>query len=111
MKTVFVCNTKQILPQKPFIFQIEKYEQVIIFNSGEEFFAVENRCPHAGALLNESEIEGRMLTCIWHGWQFDLKSGRCLNDPWAQLKSYEINVKNGEVFLLLPEANKSEGTK
>ena len=68
---IFVWNSKD----KPFIFNLNSQEQVAIFKTEEGFFAVENRCPHAGAFLHEGMVSDNILTCIWHGWRFDLETG------------------------------------
>lgn len=38
-------------------------------------YAIENRCPHAGDPLSEGTLEGRIVTCPAHGWQFDVSTG------------------------------------
>ena len=40
---------------------------VVLVRLGDEVRALENSCPHAGAPLSEGFIEGRLLTCAWHG--------------------------------------------
>ena len=70
---------------------------IAIFNIKGEFFGLLNRCPHQGAALCEGpliglaqssdpgEIEytrlGEILRCPWHGWEFDLRTGKSHCDP------------------------------
>lgn len=66
-------------------------------------FALDGVCPHAGGPLAEGMVRGTTVTCPWHGWQFDVTSGRhCLN---ANLKhaSFPTSVENGDVWVELPE--------
>lgn len=46
-----------------------------LFRVAEDIYAIENRCPHAGDPLNEGTLEGTIVTCRAHGWQFDLRTG------------------------------------
>lgn len=68
-----------------------------VFNVGGEFLAIRNRCPHQGAPLCEGRLwgaltatapgayaysrGGEILACLWHGWEFDLRTGQSLCDP------------------------------
>lgn len=59
------------------------------------FYACRNACPHRGLSLEKSLLEGAVLTCPWHGYQFDLRQGgRCLNDPALRLNSLPLTVEN-----------------
>ena len=48
---------------------------VAIFNVGGEFFALDGICPHQGGPLGKGQLSGKIITCPWHGWQFDVQSG------------------------------------
>jgi len=62
-------------------------------------FAIANRCPHEGYPLSEGTIgPGCVLTCNWHNWKFDLRSGAALvgRDP---VRTYEVTERGGEIFI------------
>jgi 3-phenylpropionate/trans-cinnamate dioxygenase ferredoxin subunit len=80
-----------------------------IFNVGGEFFAIRDRCPHQGASLCRGELYATLdsagpgdyahggsqliLRCPWHGWEFDLRSGRSSCDPTRiRVRRYEVQV-------------------
>jgi 3-phenylpropionate/trans-cinnamate dioxygenase ferredoxin subunit len=80
-----------------------------VFNVDGEFYAIRNRCPHQGAPLCEGKLWGvlsadvpgvfrysahkEILTCVWHGWEFDLKTGQSWCDPRRlRVRSYTVNV-------------------
>jgi nitrite reductase/ring-hydroxylating ferredoxin subunit len=46
-----------------------------LFRVGERIHALENLCPHAGDPLSEGTLEGAIVTCRAHGWQFDVRTG------------------------------------
>lgn len=100
---IFVCHLSEISPDRPFVFTHLQRLQIVIFHAVSGYVAVENRCPHAGAYLHEGQLSGNILTCHWHGWSFDLKSGQCLNEYWARLKRYEIQIECEKLYLLTEE--------
>lgn len=49
---------------------------VALFHVEGEVFALDGICSHQGGPLGEGELNGCMVTCPWHGWQYDVRSGR-----------------------------------
>ena len=51
-----------------------------VYNVEGEIHVLDGICPHAGGPLGQGALEGNVITCPWHGWQFDVTTGRhCLN--------------------------------
>ncbi len=74
-------------------------KQVAVFNIGGQFHALENLCGHRGGPLADGHCEGVIVTCPWHGWTFDVKTGACLNAPGFDQKKFKTKVENGEIFV------------
>lgn len=88
---------------------------VAVFNVEGQVFALSNHCPHHGGPLCHGRIsgavlpsqpyeyrygrEGRVLTCPWHGWEFDIESGRTIFDPSVRVKIYEARIEKDEIVL------------
>jgi nitrite reductase/ring-hydroxylating ferredoxin subunit len=71
---------------------------VAVFCSGEEVYAVDNRCPHMGFPLSKGTVQGGILTCHWHHARFDLQSGGTF-DPFADdVQVYPTRVVDGQVW-------------
>ena len=85
---------------------------IALFNVKGEFFAIANRCPHEGADLCKGKIvalieadepgvvrlsrHGELVRCPWHGWEFDIRTGKSWCDPArTRVKSYEVAVETG----------------
>ena len=68
---------------------------------GGGFYAVENFCPHRGAPLADGDLRGPVVTCDWHGWRFDVRSGHCLNRPDTPVESYEVVVEDGWIKIVV----------
>src|ERR1051325_275738 len=55
-------------------------KQIALFRTTNgDVYAVNNRCPHGGSPLAGGTVEERTLTCDWHNWKFDLRSGAYLH--------------------------------
>ena len=67
-------NVKQVLVDS---------REVLLAKVDGEYYAVDNRCPHMGARLARGKLEGTVVTCPWHGSQFDLRDGRVIH--WTQV--------------------------
>jgi nitrite reductase/ring-hydroxylating ferredoxin subunit len=61
--------------------------------------AFQGRCPHQGAALVEGELDGGVLTCAAHRWQFDATNGHGLNPRSVRLKSFPVHVVGGKVLI------------
>jgi nitrite reductase (NADH) small subunit len=74
---------------------------VAVFAAGDDVIATQGRCPHASGPLHEGEVDGDRLTCPWHGWSFDLRSGACEEDPELVLQRYEVVLAGDEIMVRL----------
>lgn len=73
---------------------------VALFNVNGVFHAIDNTCPHRGGPLGEGFLDGSVVTCPWHGWQFDVTTGRSPFMP-VGVKVFEVKVEGDEVFVNL----------
>lgn len=89
--------------------------EVAVFNVDGALFAVANACPHHGGPLCHGRVsgtrlpgapyehrfgrEGRILTCPWHGWEFDLETGAAMFDPDVRVRRFDIAVEADEIVL------------
>lgn len=72
---------------------------VALFNVGGQFHAMDGVCPHAGGPLGDGVLTGSTITCPWHGWQFDVTTGKhCLNQRIEHTR-YPVKVEQDEVFV------------
>jgi nitrite reductase (NADH) small subunit len=89
---------------------------VTVISAGDDFYAIHDRCPHMGASMCQGTLSGtfvpagpqelvydkhdRVIRCPWHGWEFDLETGRSLLEPKRfGLKTYRVSVADGVVVL------------
>ena len=74
-------------------------KQLAIFEHSNGVLACNNRCPHEGYPLSEGSLDGKcVLTCNWHNWKFDLKSGSNLYGG-DRLRIYPTQTRNGDIWV------------
>lgn len=77
------------------------HRQLAVFNVGGEFLATANACVHQGGYLGDGFLDGEVVICPLHGWQFNVRSGACITRPGQQVKAYEVRVREGQVEVLV----------
>jgi len=78
-------------------------QPLAVYHVGSRFHACADRCPHAGALLSEGEVEGGVVTCPRHGSQFDVATGQRLRGPAdTDIATYPSVEDGGQFYLLVP---------
>lgn len=73
--------------------------EIALFKLEGCVYALDNRCPHMGGPLADGEIQDCFITCPWHGWQFDIKTGACENMPGEDAAVLPITVEDEIVYL------------
>ena len=76
---------------------------IVLVNVGGEIRAYEDRCPHLGFQLSEGDLDGRILTCANHQWEFDALSGTGTNPGNCQLTNFGTRVRDGQIEILAPD--------
>jgi nitrite reductase (NADH) small subunit len=76
---------------------------VALFNVSGEFFALDGVCPHQGGPLSEGELSGCVVTCPWHGWQFDVRTGQHQFSRSVVQPRFETKIEDGSVWADIPE--------
>jgi 3-phenylpropionate/trans-cinnamate dioxygenase ferredoxin subunit len=92
-----------------------------LFNVDGNYFAVRNVCAHQGGPVCEGLLVPRhlarvgsdrrvteylehdrpVLSCPWHGWEYDLATGECLADPERRVATYPVRVEADQVIVEL----------
>jgi len=115
MGETVVCSVEDLDVGERIIKEIQDRE-IAVFNVDGEYRAVANYCVHAGGPICEGaltgmvtaepneweydwEREGEILSCPWHGWEFDILDGACLTDERKRLITYDVWVKNDQVVV------------
>lgn len=74
-------------------------KEIAIFNVDGEFYAIDHTCPHEGGPLAEGTLDGDVVTCPWHGWMFNVKTGLSPIIPDVKVKTYPVKLDNDEIMI------------
>ena len=109
-----IARTSEIPPGGNKVVEINGRD-IVVFHVNGEYFALLNRCPHAGAPLEkaacvarltskepgvyERSRVGELLRCAWHGWEFDMRNGQSWFDPQrVKIRTYPVVIEDGETL-------------
>ena len=116
MARIDVCSIDELPPGSRRIAKVRNHS-IGIFNVDGDLFAIRNVCPHQGAELCLGTVrgtmlpsapyeyryghEGRVLRCPWHGWEFDLRTGKKLFDVTerARVSTHTGSVESGRIVV------------
>lgn len=72
---------------------------IAIANVGGKIYAINNTCLHRGGPLAEGDLDGSTVTCPWHGWQYDVTSGKLTMNPAVGVQCYPVEVRGEDIFV------------
>ena len=93
---VAVCKAEELEPGKGMVVNVGG-TAVALFNVEGTFHAIDNTCLHRQGPLGEGELEENIVTCPWHGWQYDVATGKNVMNEDICVVKYEAKVENGQV--------------
>lgn len=76
---------------------------IAVFRLDDAVYALDGLCPHAGGPLAMGMLRGCVVTCPWHGWQFDVTSGQHRLNANLRHTVYPVRVEGDNVFVELPD--------
>lgn len=74
---------------------------VALANVDGTYHAIDGLCPHQGGPLGTGTLCGAVLTCPWHGWQFDVTTGRHGSSATVRQTVHEVRVDDGRIYVRL----------
>jgi len=118
MASHVICPVAEFLENTHRMVKIRNIE-IGVFNVNGAYYALPNVCPHAFGPLCEGTVNGTMacnaetgwkhawvrdgeiLTCPWHGWEYDIPTGRALARPTVRIRTYPVSVEDDQVVVTL----------
>jgi nitrite reductase/ring-hydroxylating ferredoxin subunit len=77
-------------------------QDIAVFRTTEQLFALKNQCPHHGFDLHTGQVENGRVRCSGHGFLFDLRSGQCDRNPGLVASTYDLKIEGDDLFVRLP---------
>ncbi len=95
---VKVCKTSDIPTGSGKTVEVNG-KAVAVFNVDGNFYAIDNTCLHRGGPLGEGELDGKIVTCPWHGWRYDVATGANEMNPSIAVEKYQVKVEGEDVVV------------
>ncbi|GJL51074.1 MAG: assimilatory nitrite reductase [NAD(P)H] small subunit [Nitrospirales bacterium] len=93
---ISIAKTEQISPGSGFVAEVQD-KSFAVFNLEGSYRVIDNTCLHRGGPLGDGDLAGEIVTCPWHGWEYNVKTGACTNNPAACVKTYEVIVDGSDI--------------
>ena len=77
--------------------------EVALFNLGNEYLAVDNRCPHKAGPLADGIVAGKAVFCPLHNWKIGLENGCALSGGKGRVKIYPVKILRGKICVAFEE--------
>ena len=74
---------------------------IALFNCDGTFYAIDNTCKHRGGPLGEGSLSGTTVTCPWHGWEYDVTTGKCSMDASIAVQKFAVRVEGDDLLVSL----------
>lgn len=76
--------------------------KIALYHTSEGWFATDNECPHRGGPLGEGDLADSEITCPWHLWGFDVRTGACGGNPELSVATHDVCIDEDRVLVRLP---------
>lgn len=95
---VKVATLADLAPGKARTVEV-KGTAVALFNVDGKVYATANTCAHRGGPLGEGSLSGTVVTCPWHGFQYDVTSGACTTQPALRVACNAVRIDGQDILV------------
>jgi nitrite reductase (NADH) small subunit len=74
-------------------------QTLALFNVGGRFYAIHNSCPHRGGPLGHGRLHDAIVTCPWHGYRYDVRTGAHQRDASFNVPCFPVTVEAGVIYV------------
>lgn len=94
-----VCSKDDVWEGEMKAFTVDGTDIVVVHAPGGELRAIQSICPHQEVELADGDLEGTVLTCRMHLWQFDVLTGKGVNPEHAELALYPLKLEGDDIYV------------
>ncbi len=94
-----VCSLDDLWENDMAVFEVEGRQVLVIHLLGGEVRAIQASCPHQSQPLVDGSLEGAVLTCQAHRWEFDVRRGTGLNPEGTALRCFQAKVEGDDIYV------------
>ncbi len=100
-RSVKIAETSDLSPGGCKAVEVEG-QTIALFNVGGTFYAINGNCTHVGGPMGEGTLDGEIVTCPWHGAQFNVTTGAVLRPPaGSDEESFPVKIEGSDVLVEL----------
>ena len=68
-----------------------------LYNISGAFYVTDNVCGHKGGPLGDGELDEQVVTCPWHGWEYNVITGENTSDSSSRIETFQVQVQDDEI--------------
>ena len=93
---VAIANTDELKPGECKVVEAMGRE-IALYNVNGVFYATDNSCQHQGGPLGEGDLNGKIVTCPWHAWEYDVTTGENTFNADCKLETLEVEIEGDKI--------------
>ncbi len=93
---VKVATTSDLKPGKAMTVTVNGID-IALYNVGGKICATDNTCFHQGGPLGEGTLQGEVITCPWHMWEYNVCSGELVGNSSVKLATYPVEIDGSDI--------------
>ena len=98
---VRICSASEV-PAEGYVGEFSiKGRPLCVANVNGAIAVLDGVCPHQGGPLAEGSIEGSIVTCPWHAWCFDVRTGKMTLGEFAYVEVFDVEVRDSAILVSL----------
>jgi len=74
-------------------------QAIAVANVGGSFYAINNTCLHRGGPLGQGQLNAKVVTCPWHGWEYDVTTGKTVQNANAGVGCFAVEIRGEEIYI------------
>ncbi len=93
---VTIAHIDELKPGECKVVEAKK-KTIALYNVEGKYYATDNTCLHRNGPLGEGELDGNIITCPWHGWQYNVMTGENTFDPNMKVETFQVKIEGQNV--------------
>jgi nitrite reductase/ring-hydroxylating ferredoxin subunit len=103
----FIVDIDQISEDEPLRLMVAKRHGIGIYQNGDDYYCIDDWCPHAGGYMTQGPVEGMLAMCPIHGFQFEIDTGKCLQAAAFNVTNYPV-TRRGDKLVINVEIDEAD---
>ncbi len=72
---------------------------IALANVAGKFYAIHNTCLHRGGPLGQGALADKVVTCPWHGWEYDVTTGKVTTNSAVGVQTYAVEIRGEDIWV------------